>query len=232
VTVHQHGGIGDASGLEVDFANEDIGFGVTGSQEEILFGASPELCVAMLFCDTLAPTEAIVIQGARRVALFTGYGASVRFEALVPPEARDWSERVLLAIDAVDYSYAEGETLQAQIKCEAMLREVRKANAAFSAIRGNKIIETGHWGCGAFAGHRHLKALIQLLAASLTDHPICFYAHGDVKFAEGFSECLEAMRAKHCKVSELWAIVKSMEVEVEAKGETDLFRFVTSKLTE
>lgn len=66
------GSIGDKSQIEVDFANKDIGFGVTGTQEEILFGKHPELCVSMLFADTMLDDEAIVIQNCRKVAVFEG----------------------------------------------------------------------------------------------------------------------------------------------------------------
>lgn len=64
--------IGDKSQIEVDFANMDIGFGVTGTQEEILFGKHPELCVAMLFSDTMQDDEAIVIRNCRKVAVYQG----------------------------------------------------------------------------------------------------------------------------------------------------------------
>jgi hypothetical protein len=64
--------IGDWSRIEVDFANMDIGFGVTGTQEEILFGKHPELCVSMLFADTMRDNEAIVISNCRKVGVYEG----------------------------------------------------------------------------------------------------------------------------------------------------------------
>ena len=39
--------------VELDFANKDIGFGPGGTQEEILFGMTPEACPAVLLCPTL-----------------------------------------------------------------------------------------------------------------------------------------------------------------------------------
>lgn len=93
VILKLNGGIGDESMNEVDFANCDIGFGVTGTQEEILFGASPEMCIAMLFCDTMQDDEAIIIKGARKVAFFDGYGLNLKFKSLVPIELKSWQNR-------------------------------------------------------------------------------------------------------------------------------------------
>lgn len=73
VDVRNSGEIGGQQGeVEVDFANEDVGFGVYGTQEEILFGTSPELCVMMLFCDTLASNETYLVKGTTRYGEHTG----------------------------------------------------------------------------------------------------------------------------------------------------------------
>ena len=64
VDVRHGNSIGDREGeVEVDFANKDVGFGVTGTQEELLFGMSPELCVAVLISSTLKDDEAFVMEG-------------------------------------------------------------------------------------------------------------------------------------------------------------------------
>ena len=49
MTVNFEGGIGDGRDeLEVDFANKDISFGRGGTQEELMFGMSPEMDVIVL----------------------------------------------------------------------------------------------------------------------------------------------------------------------------------------
>lgn len=78
------GGIEDDMGADagVDFANADLHIGrVTASctQEEVLFSVKPELFVAMLFSQTMAESEAIVIEGARRFSLYTGYLGTFTF---------------------------------------------------------------------------------------------------------------------------------------------------------
>ena len=65
--------------VEVDFANKDIGFGPGGTQEEILFGMTPEACPAVLLCPTLTDHEALVISGVRRVGSWSGYGWEVEY---------------------------------------------------------------------------------------------------------------------------------------------------------
>ena len=65
--------------VEVDFANKDIGFGPGGSQEEILFGMTPESCPAVLLSPSLGPRECLLISGVRRTGDWTGYGWNVQY---------------------------------------------------------------------------------------------------------------------------------------------------------
>lgn len=97
------GSIGDLSRIQVDFANKDIGFGVTGTQEEILFGKHPELCVSMLFVDTLQDDEAIIVYNCRKVADFEGYGLNLKFKSVVQPNKNEQLP-IIVAIDAMDFS--------------------------------------------------------------------------------------------------------------------------------
>ncbi|XP_055334701.1 uncharacterized protein LOC129585844 [Paramacrobiotus metropolitanus] len=77
VEVKLDGAIGDLPLPEVDFANKNIGYGKTGTQEEMIFGSTPELCVAMLFCEAMKDNEAIFMSGAFKVAELSGYGLDV-----------------------------------------------------------------------------------------------------------------------------------------------------------
>ncbi|RNA44654.1 poly(ADP-ribose) glycohydrolase-like [Brachionus plicatilis] len=123
-TIRLEGSIGDCSEAEIDFANMDIGYGKTGTQEEILFAASPEI------------------------------------------------------------SYAN-DSFDVQIKGENVLRELKKCLVGFSAVSGSAI-ETGHWGCGCFNGHKYLKALVQWIAASCTHNKIVFYCFTKGDFEQEF----------------------------------------------
>ena len=65
--------------IEMDFANKDIGFGPGGSQEEILFGMTPEACPAVLLSPTLQARECLLISGVRRTGDWRGYGWDVEY---------------------------------------------------------------------------------------------------------------------------------------------------------
>jgi poly(ADP-ribose) glycohydrolase len=193
-----NGSIGDDSEIEIDFANKDIGFGITGTQEEMLFGSSPELCISMLFCDTLEENEGISITGARRVSLFNGYGLNVTLKSFLPIDHQTWRNRIVIAIDALDLSDYVENSFQKQIEPSNLKRELVKAYAGFSCVL-NKNISTGHWGCGAFNGDKSVKALIQILAAIASSNKLIFYCRGDTQFFERFSNL-----KKDIKPFDLW----------------------------
>lgn len=52
-------------------------------------------------------------------------------------------------------------------------------------------IHTGHWGCGAFGGNRVLMALLQILAAKLSEVNTLFFCYGD---SSGLAPVLEAVQ--------------------------------------
>lgn len=59
--------------------------------------------------------------------------------------------RVIVAIDAMDFSDEPEKAFRTQLKEANLKREFNKAYAGFSAFTA-KSIDTGHWGCGAFCG--------------------------------------------------------------------------------
>ena len=160
------------SNVEVDFANKDIGFGVSGSQEEAKLAQSPETCVVMLLVPTLQDNEALIIRGARRVARFEGVARDIQFTGVWPVHDHSWDSRIIIAMDASELDMGVGEPNECPILelQEAMLRrELGKAYCGFSAIGSvcandshPAMVSTGHWGCGAFGGHKEAKALIQV----------------------------------------------------------------------
>ncbi|KAL3312163.1 hypothetical protein Ciccas_009251, partial [Cichlidogyrus casuarinus] len=167
--------------FHVDFANKVLGGGVLGNgavQEEIDFVEHPDCIVARCFMLPMHDHEAIIIEGARKTCLHTGYGTSFKFKADIrsdPVLMRDGLvNRVMVCMDAVDFSnnkiqqYARG----------AIKRELIKAYTGFSTHSLPKNAVTGNWGCGAFGGDPVLKAVIQILAASLaylnSIHYCCF----------------------------------------------------------
>ena len=69
--------------IEVSFANKDVGFGVSGTQEEVKMAMSPEACVAMLIVPTLQDNETLLIQGVRQVGSCQGIGRNVTYSGTV-----------------------------------------------------------------------------------------------------------------------------------------------------
>ena len=247
VVLRVDGSIGDGADAvaEVDFANKDIGYGVSGTQEEILFGASPQMCVAVLFCETMDEPEAIVIRGARRVAAFVGYGAQLSFGALVPSTSKTWTDRTVIAMDALDFSEYEHEsvTIEMQLRPDKLERELRKAIAGFSATlddSSHPTIHTGHWGCGAFAGNKEIKALIQVIAFSissaLTASTFTFFARGDTRFVQELAALLDVWLVEHVSPRHLWRLLNEPDTfknAIELKQNDSpyfIYKYLVSRL--
>jgi poly(ADP-ribose) glycohydrolase len=226
-----NGFIGDEPYPEVDFANRDIGYGITGTQEEMLFGSSPELCVAMLFCDTLNDNESVSITGARKVAKFDGYGLNISINSFLPQDYRKWNERTIIAIDALDFSDEMQDFFKKQLTSDSLCRELIKSYAGFSLVENTKI-STGHWGCGAFRGNKQLKALIQLIAASLTKNNLIFYCHADVLFYEKFNRLLNEIYNKRLKVSNLWKMIMNIQNDLTNVKDENICEYLIKKISE
>ena len=169
------------STVEVDFANKDVSFGVSGSQEEAKLAASPETCVVVLIVPTLQNNETLLILGAREVARFEGIGRHVKFVGCRMYEEKDWSSRTIIAMDALELDVEESDaqgTVIPELRKECLDRELNKTYCGFQPLVGDKPfsgIDTGHWGCGAFGGHKFAKALIQVMAASEAGTKLIFH---------------------------------------------------------
>jgi hypothetical protein len=82
---------------------------------------------------------------------------------------------VIVAMDALNYDsgeyddpFVERKQVIQQLSSESIQHDFSKALAGFSFSKYldmDLTIETGHWGCGAYAGNPDIKAAIQLLAA-------------------------------------------------------------------
>lgn len=211
-TIYDKGKIGDASFTEVDFANKDIGYGIYGTQEEILFGSSPEMCVAMLFCDSMLDNETIIIRGAQKVTKFDGYGPNVNFSSYItfPDEFRN--ERVMIAMDALDFS-AYSDPYASQFSKDNLEREVCKLICGFSACPEGSSIDTGNWGCGAFCGDKYLKALLQMIAASVTDIKLQFFTFGDSDLSKNLQYFKTHCSDNNVSVGTVWKYINSFRKE-------------------
>ena len=135
--------------VELDFANKDIGFGPGGTQEEILFGMTPEACPAVLLSPTLLDRESLLISGVERTGDWAGYGWDVKY--LGPGDRKC---RTILCLDALEVE--PGASARQQAGGQQLWRELAKCLTGFRACQG-RVLATGAWGCGAFGGNKDVK---------------------------------------------------------------------------
>ncbi|XP_061611839.1 poly(ADP-ribose) glycohydrolase isoform X1 [Phyllopteryx taeniolatus] len=171
--------------LQVDFANQFVGGGVTSSglvQEEIRFLINPELIVSRLFTEALDHDECLIITGTQQYSKYTGYAQTYKFggshQDTTPRD--DWKRRCteIVAIDALPFrNYLE------QFHPERIDRELNKAYCGFArpGEHSNNLsaVATGNWGCGVFGGDARLKALLQMLAAAEAGRDVAYFTFGD-----------------------------------------------------
>ncbi|KAK4185689.1 hypothetical protein QBC35DRAFT_524746 [Podospora australis] len=122
-------------------ANKIIGFGQSGTQEDVHVGISPEACPIVLVTPPLGEAEVLRVRGAEAMVNVVGKGRDI---------VLDLVERAGLP-DLIH---------------ENMEREINKAYTAFDGYFEVTEIRTGLWGCGAFGGGPEIKVLLLWLAAS------------------------------------------------------------------
>ncbi|KAL8431282.1 hypothetical protein ACSSS7_005367 [Eimeria intestinalis] len=168
------------------------------AQEELFFAIRPELLVVMLFLQTLADDEALVVKGAESFVLYSGYEHS--FNVYYPkdiPSGSHWSvhgltpldslgrrETTVVAIDALEVKW----DFDMQYTDSNIRREILKASLGFQGDPFEELVSskrapvaTGKWGCFIFGGDNELKSLIQWIAASYAGRVLHFNAFGDGK---------------------------------------------------
>ena len=115
---------------EVDFANKNVGFGTSGTQEELILGTSPKTCFIVLFNKVLETNEAVMITGAKRYGDYSGYGQHARFVG-ASSQNWNWNERKIVAIDAICGP-------SRQLSDNTFDRELCKAWTGFQALKVSK----------------------------------------------------------------------------------------------
>lgn len=198
--------LGLPHGAAVISANKNVGFGRTASQEEMVVGASPELCVVVLITPTLQDDEVLVVLGAQQMICMTGYGRDAHLSKVLELDRPDiinsipykWRERTVLFMDALELDSFDTSELTPDLLPGNVDRELRKAYTAFSSARNSdgqafEVVVTGLWGCRSFRGNSQIKTIIQWLAASLAGTKLYFVCAGEdpEDFAAGLRLFLE-----------------------------------------
>jgi poly(ADP-ribose) glycohydrolase len=192
--------------------------------EEIRFVLCPECLVARLFCPRMSRDHAIALHGIERFSRYTGYGRGFRWggDYRDPAPLDDAGRRstVLLAMDALCWV---GRSTADQFNRENIRRDLHKAYTAFNVkIREGSPVATGNWGCGAFRGDKHLKFLIQAMAAGGAARPLVYYCCGDREFVDQIVGLSARLRDKRVTVSWLLKVVESFKEELLYGGEREL----------
>ncbi|KAI2670250.1 hypothetical protein CBS147355_9444 [Penicillium roqueforti] len=197
--------LGLPDGACVISANKSVGFGVTGTQEELHVGISPEAYPVTLLAPPLKDRQVLTCQGAEATVTTKGHGRRASLDEILHgrpiPSSADWRNRVMLFMDAleldlIDSGHAHsGESIPDLIPA-CLYRELVKAYTAFSSHCSRYIrkpysfVTTGLWGCGAFGGNRQVKAIIQWYAASMANVPELRYVVAGSE-QEGFGDELK-----------------------------------------
>ena len=222
--------LGLPHGAAVISANKDVGFGQTASQEEMVVGASPELCIVVLITPTLQEDEVLVVEGARQMICMTGYGRDAQLSKITElnrldittPSPPKWRNRTFLFMDALELDSYDISRLTPDLLPSNIDRELRKAYTAFSSAPNNgdqafKVVVTGLWGCRSFGGNGQIKTIIQWLSASLAGTKLCFVCAG--KDQEDFAAELRAF-VERCfghgwTVGSLLSVLRTMRADDE-----------------
>ena len=170
--------------IHADFANKHIGGGVLRRgcvQEEIRMMVSPESLLAVRLSDVLLPNEAVIIRNTIQFSDYSGYSSSFKCLGLsryLLAAFQDPSFTIprddILCIDAIPF----GPDKEKQYSLNNILRELEKCRVGLTT-GCCKAFATGNWGCGVFGGDTQLKAVIQWIAASETNHPMLFFPFDD-----------------------------------------------------
>lgn len=192
--------------LQVDFANRFLGGGVLGRgcvQEEIRFVINPELIVGMLFCEAMLSSEAILITGCEQFNKYSGYSKSFKWAGNFKDETpRDQLRRKMTHVVAIDALSLHKPHLQYEEF--ALKREINKAYVGFYHEPSDDTppipIATGHWGCGAFRGHKPLKALLQLMACCANRRNVIYYTFGEHEQVYDLYKMFEFLQANNITI--------------------------------
>ncbi|XP_043214606.1 poly(ADP-ribose) glycohydrolase-like isoform X2 [Amphibalanus amphitrite] len=236
LSCHSEGLIEDQLGsLQVDFANKFVGGGVLGDgcvQEEIRFLINPELIVARLFTEVLDATECLVVTGCERFSQFEGYADTFKWTAKAtdPSPLDEFGRRStqVVALDAVHFTQPQRQYMK-----HFLLREMNKAYVGFSWAGGGPLppVATGNWGCGAFNGDPHLKALLQLMAAALAGREVIYLTFGDEMLRDKLLDIHAFLRERNVTVGALHkALLEYGRLYDGHSQRPDLLRFVRHRL--
>ncbi|KAL3051614.1 hypothetical protein OYC64_001786 [Pagothenia borchgrevinki] len=223
--------------LQVDFANQFVGGGVTSSglvQEEIRFLINPELIVSRLFTEALDHNECLIITGSQQYSKYTGYAQTYKWagshQDTTPRDG--WQRRCteIVAIDALQF-----KNFLEQFRPDRLNRELNKAYCGFARpeeqSQNLSAVATGNWGCGVFGGDTRLKALLQMLAAAEAGRDVAYFTFGDSQLMTDVHKMHSFLTQRKICVGEVYDLLEQYYSSVcksclGRRPEISLFSFI------
>lgn len=238
--------LGLPDGACVISANKCLGYGRTGTQEELHVGCSPEAYPSVLFVPPLKDNQVFICQGAEEIVSIKGYGRDARLDQVLKSsldgEVPDWRRRTMLFMDALELdafaadSSNPGRQIIPDLLQGNVSRELMKCYAGFSSaalISDNSSNfyssnTTGLWGCGTFGGNKEIKSLIQICAASMASVPVLnfvFAGSDQLEFArrlEGFLTSAEKVQMEKVTPFAIFQVLLALEERMLNDGSIEL----------
>lgn len=209
--------------LQVDFANKYIGGGVLGQgcvQEEIRFLICPEMIISRLFTEELDSNESLLMIGSEQFSRYKGYAATFEWagDYIDQTISDNWDrkETRVIAIDALVF-----HSRPMQFRPGLMLRELNKGYAGFMSdgystpCKRLMAVATGNWGCGAFGGEPHLKALLQWMSCSVAGRDIVYFTFDKKELIEELKEFHDLIVS--LTVGDVWKLLLSYHDDIIKK---------------
>ncbi|CAK5274391.1 unnamed protein product [Mycena citricolor] len=201
--------MGIPRGACVISANSHIGFGRTASQEEMQVGCTPTALPAKLVTPPLSDTKVLVVRGCAPVVEMVGYGRAAVLHRIVPAYEHDWSQRVMLFMDALELDGYDSTSCTPDLLPGHIDRELNKALTAFASDSYEEVV-TGHWGCGAFGGNKEIKGVVQWCAASRAGVELAFVCDTQDSFGVDFKKFVDQALDRHWKVDDVLSVLASI----------------------
>ncbi|KAL3465007.1 hypothetical protein BJX64DRAFT_253624 [Aspergillus heterothallicus] len=233
--------LGLPDGACVISANKCIGYGPSGTQEELNVGTTPEAYPAVLLAPPLADQQVLICRGAEAMVSIIGYGRSAKLaEVLECPEFRaqghrSWKNRIMLFMDALELDVlpVEGDSLIPDIyPLHRLARDmILKAYSGFGSGEYSHIV-TGLWGCGTFGGNRYIKCILQWCAAALAGIPELRFVLSTAEqhhFGEELARFVESSQPTSVSVKQMFDDLVSLKDVIHDIGPEGIFQFLAEK---
>lgn len=107
---------------------------------------------------------------------------------------------------------------------------ILQAYSGFNVPSDWDTIATGNWGCGAFNGHKPLKAVLQWLAAAQAGRNVLFVNRNDAAFGSALQGFVQTVAALGCRVSDVYAAVMDVRAKACPSNGPQDYQFFTAML--